>query len=295
MLIKLFLLFVTITHLYAQTELKSVYYVQDREVNSSFITNNQNNSFNLVTIPQNRHKEKIKSKDLIKLLNKHGYKNYELKNSYVSFILKSPIDTSVIRENLAQYYKKKYKYIDIKSIFVEPRSYMSDLPQEYSVKIRERDYLSRSGTISIKTPQNKKFFFDYDLKAYIIVYESKESIKKDTLLSPLNYTKKSILLDKLRAKPVQDMERTSLQTKRHIPKNKILTLRDVESVDIVKRDSLINVKLLKDGMSIIFSAKALQDAKLNDIIKVQNSNKKILKVRVIGKNLAEVEWKIVKL
>ncbi|HEY9204128.1 MAG TPA: flagella basal body P-ring formation protein FlgA, partial [Sulfurimonas sp.] len=36
-------------------------------------------------------------------------------------------------------------------------------------------------------------------------------------------------------------------------------------------------------------AKALQDAKVNDIIKVQNSNGKILKVRVTGNNRAELE------
>ena len=41
-------------------------------------------------------------------------------------------------------------------------------------------------------------------------------------------------------------------------------------------------------MDISFSAKALQNGKLNDIIKVQKSNGKILKVIVTGRNKAEM-------
>lgn len=69
----------------------------------------------------------------------------------------------------------------------------------------------------------------------------------------------------------------------------ILTIRDVEIADALKRDAIVNVTLLKDGMVINFSAKALKDAKVNDIIKVQSSNGKILKVRVTGSNTAEIE------
>ena len=289
MLVNLLFLLLVFFNLNADTQLQSAYYVQDREINSSVITHNEHDSFNILTIRDNDHIDKIKSKDLIKLLEEHGYKGYTYKNGYVNFILKSPIDTSFIEAKIVQYYKKKYKMIDIGSVFVRPRSYMSDLPEEYVVNIKNRDYLSKSATISIKTPQNKKFFFDYDIKAYVLVYESKKEIRKDTRISPLYYNKKSILLDKFRARPLQEIEALSLQAKRYIPKNKILTQRDVETLDVVRRGSIINVKLVKEGMSIIFSAKALQDAKVNDIIKVQNSNKKILKVRVTGKDMAEIE------
>ncbi|MDD3856084.1 flagella basal body P-ring formation protein FlgA, partial [Sulfurimonas sp.] len=60
-------------------------------------------------------------------------------------------------------------------------------------------------------------------------------------------------------------------------------------LDVVKRNAMINVSMSKEGMNIIFSAKALQDAKVDDIIKVQNNNGKILKARVTGSNAAELE------
>ncbi|OHE08626.1 MAG: flagella basal body P-ring formation protein FlgA, partial [Sulfurimonas sp. RIFOXYB2_FULL_37_5] len=134
-----------------------------------------------------------------------------------------------------------------------------------------------------------KIFFDYSVRANVIVYVSKESIKKESEISSLNYIKKSIILDRFRAKPIQNIDKTTLQAKRHIPKDTILTLNDIESLDVVKRNAMINVSMSKEGMNIIFSAKALQDAKVDDIIKVQNNNGKILKARVTGSNAAELE------
>ena len=136
---------------------------------------------------------------------------------------------------------------------------------------------------------NKKIFFDYDIEASVAVYTSRSIIKKDTQISLLNVMRQNVVLDRFRAKPLQNIEANLLQSKRHIPKDMILTIRDVESLDVVKKDSIINVSLFKDGMGITFSAKALQDAKVDDIIKVQNNNGKILKARVTGSNAAELE------
>ncbi|MGE4396404.1 MAG: flagellar basal body P-ring formation chaperone FlgA [Sulfurimonas sp.] len=289
MLFKFFALFLISFTLHANIELDGVYYVENREVNSSVITQNKAGSFHILTIPHSDYLAKIKSQELIDLLHKNGYKNYEHKSSYVNFVLKSPIDTSFIERRLKEYYEKEYESIEIIDIVVEPRAYMQSLPDEYVVEIRERDYLFKDGTIGIKTPQNMKYFFDYYIKAYVSVYESRDKIKKDTKLTPLHYVQKKVLLERFRAKPLQNIDNIQLQAKRHIPKGRIITHNDVELFDVIRRDAMINVTMVKEGMVITFSAKALQDAKVNDIIKVQNSNGKILKVRVTGNNRAELE------
>ncbi|MFA7611417.1 MAG: flagellar basal body P-ring formation chaperone FlgA [Sulfurimonas sp.] len=289
MLLKLIVLLLFCFNLYANMELRGVYYVDSREVNSSVITGDKKNCFQILTIPENDYLDKIKSKELIKMLDKNRYKNYKHKSSYVNFVLKSPIDTSFIKQRLREYYTKQYDAIEIEDIIVEPRAYMQTLPKDYIVEIRSRDYLFSDGTINIKTPQNKKYFFNYYIKARLTVFQSREKIKKDTKITPLHYTQKKILLDRFRAKPLQDMDSTQLQAKRHIPKGRIITYNDVESPDVVRRDAMINVTMVKEGMVITFSAKALQDAKVNDIIKVQNSNGKTLKVKVTGNNRAEIE------
>lgn len=286
---KLLLFMLLCLNLYANIELEDSYYVEDRVVGTSVITKDVKNDFTILSIDKESYIEKIKTKDLIKVLDKNGYKNYNSKKNYIVFILKSPIDTSFIEQKIKEYYEKNYDSIDIESIFVQPRGYLTSLPKEYIVNIRSRDFLSRDGTINIKTQENKKMFFDYQVKAKVMVYTSSNAIEKDAVLSPINCTKKSVTLDKFRDKPLQDIETASLQAKRHMPKDAILTIRDVEPQDIVKKDSIINVAMSKDGMNITFSAKALQDAKVNDIIKVQNSNGKIIKVKVTGGDMAEAE------
>lgn len=286
---KIIFLSLILSNVYANNALQSVYYVDSKDVKLSSIIPDVKNDFSILSIEDNRYSQKIKSKEFIVLLSKHGYKNFTAKSSYINFILKSPVNTLKIEQKLQEYYKKNYENIDIKSIHVEPRGYMSSLPQTYIIQIRDNDFLSNNGVLSIKTDDNKRLFFDYNVIADVEVYTTKDSVKKDTDLSPSNTIKKSVRLDRFRDKPLQDIYKTSLQAKRHIPKGIILTIRDVEISDAIKRDAIINVTMHSDGMGITFSAKALKDAKVNDIINVQNSSGKILKVRVTGSNSAEIE------
>lgn len=292
---KIIFLSLILSNLYANNALQSVYYVDNKDVKLSSIIPHVKNDFLILSIEESRYSQKIKSKDFLELLSKYGYKNYTIKSSYVNFVLKSPVDTSKIEQKLQLYYKKNYENIDIKSIHVAPRGYLTSLADTYTIHIRDNDFLSDSGVISIKTTDNKRLFFDYHIIADVEVYKSKNSIKKDTNLSPSNTIKKSVRLDRFRDKPLQNIHKTSLQAKRHIPKEMTLTIRDVEAQNVIKRDAIVNVTLYKDGMAINFSAKAQKDAKVNDIINVQNSSGKILKVRVTGSNTAEIDWKTEKL
>ncbi|MCK4736985.1 MAG: flagellar basal body P-ring formation protein FlgA, partial [Sulfurimonas sp.] len=287
MLAKILVLILISINLYAGNALHSTYYVNSRSINLSSITSDTKNDFNIFTIEKSRFSKRVKTKDLIKLLETHGYKNYTSKSNYISFILKSPIDTSKIELSIKEYYQNQYEDIEITDIFVEPRAYIRVLPKSYVVNMRKRDFLSKSGTINIKTPQNKKIFFNYRVTATLPVYISRKKIKKDVKLSAINSSKKSIILDKFRAKPIQSIKINSLQSKHHIPKGRILTIRDVEALSVIKKNSFVNVSLHSDNMAITFSAKALQDGKVDDIIRVQKSDGKRFKVKVTGKNRAE--------
>jgi len=288
MLTKLIFFILLATQLYASNILNNTYYVNSNDINITSIIPHAKSNFELFKIAQGKYSKRVKSKDLLKILKLHGYSNYKSKSRYIKFIKKSPIDTTKIKLNIKKYYKKKYEQIDIQKIEIESRGYLASLPKEYIVEIRDRNFLSKSGTLSIKTPQNKKIFFNYTIKANISVYETRKKIKKSVELSAFNTIKKSIILDKFRAKPIQNIKKGTLQTKRHIKQDKIITIRDIEKLSLVKKNSYINVSLKSDNMAITFSAKALQDGKLNDIIRVQKSNGKRLKVKITGKNRAEI-------
>jgi len=269
-------------------ELKSVYYVNSNSIYLSDITKSTKDNKPIYHIDKNKHTKKIKTKELLNTLKKNGYKEFKTKSRYVKFIKKSPINLSKIKKFLKDYYINKYKNIDIQDIRIQPRSYIPSLPKEYKIHIRDKNYLCKSGILNIKTPKNKKIFFNYTIKATIPVYITKQKIKKSEEISLLNTAKHSIILDKFRASPIQSIDAVVFEAKRNLKKETILTTRDTQILSLVKRGSFVNVFIHSQNLSISFSAKALDSGKLGDTIRVQKSDKKRLKVMVVGKHKAEV-------
>ena len=165
---------------------------------------------------------------------------------------------------------------------------MESLPQKYVVEIKSKYFLSRDGILAIKTPSRKKIFLNYFIDARVNIYISKEKIKKKTTISAVNTIKKSIILDKFKAQPIEDLKINTIQAKQNISKNKILTIRNVETLSIIKKNSYINIEINDRNMNIIFIAKAMQDGRYGDTIKVKRTDGKTLRVKVIGKNKAEL-------
>lgn len=284
----IFLLFVTV-NLFSIT-LNDVYYVDSQNIKLLSLVPHAKYNVTLYKIDKNRDTKRVKSKDLIKLLKKHGVESVEASSRYIKFIKKSPIDTSKIEKEILQRYKEKYPNIKINYILVMPRVYIKSLPQKYDITIKTRAYLSNKGIFHIKTPENKKIFFDYLVDAKIGVYISRVAIKKGTRISALNTTKKIITFKKLKAVPVSIEHINTTQIKRHFKQDAIVTIKDVEGLNIVKKGSRVLVNLKNKGISISFSAKALQNGKLNDIITVKKNNGKKIQVIIVGKNRVEMRW-----
>lgn len=271
------------------TNLKETYYIHGNDINISTIIPNINHDITLFEIPQNRYSLRVKSRLLLKKLNKFGHQKYSSTDNYITFKIKSPINTSRIEEEIINFYRKNYHIINIETIEVQPRGYIDKLPDDYTVHIRDRNFLYNNAIVSIKTLKNKKIFFDYTLKAELPIYLTNQDLKKDTPLSELNTIKKSIILNKFRAKPVQDLSNGMLQTKRNISKNKTLTYRDVEELSAVQKGANINIVFKNNGFNISFAARAIQEGKMGQIITVKKNNGKRFKVKVIGKNKAEMQ------
>ncbi len=286
--ILLSLFFVSIG-LCAEVYLKNNYYVSNKNIMLSDIDTQVQQDIKLFTIDENRHSKRVKSKELIKLLQNHGLKNYKSKHSYVQFTQKSPIDTTEIKSFIEKTYKEKYQKINIKSIFVEPRSYIQEIPYNYKVSLPSKSHLSNKGILHIKTDEKKKIFFNYKITAEVDVYETRREIAKGRELSNINCKKKSIILDKFRAMPLQKLQKGTLESKRKIKAGTILTVRDVQGLYLVKRGSNVNVSLKSSTLSISFSAKALQNGRYGDTIKIQKNNGIKMQVRVTGRHAAEVK------
>ena len=254
----------------------------------SNIVKNPKEDVQLFHIDKSRYSKRVKSKDIIKMLQSYGIKDYKSKHYYVQFKKKSPINSEKIKNAIEKVYKEKYTHIKIKNISVEPRSYTTTLPQNYEIIFKSKSHLAKDGTLYIKTNNKKKIFFNYKIDAEIIVLEAKKDIKRNIELSNINCKKKSIILDKFRAMPLQNIIKGTLQSTHNIKQGTILTTRDAQGLYLVKRGSNVNVTLSSSNLAISFSAEALQNGRAGDIITVMKHNGKKIKVRVTGKRRAEV-------
>ena len=289
MLIKFILFILIFTKLTASNiTLEKNYYIDNNDINISSIIKDTQIDKNLFKIPINKSLKRIKTTMLIKILKENGYNNLKKSSNYITFHKKSIIDKTQIINEIKKYYKQEYEIIYIKNITVNPRGYIKKLPTEYSIKIKKRNFLFSKGILSIKTITNKQLFFEYTINAKLPVYMAVEKLKKDTQISAFNTKKKIIILNRLRAKPIQHIVKNSLQTKYQLSKNKILTTQNTKKLDVIKRGSTISVILHSEGINISFIARALENAKMGDTLTVKNTNKKKLKVKAIGKNKAEM-------
>ncbi|MBL0709160.1 MAG: flagellar basal body P-ring formation protein FlgA [Sulfurimonas sp.] len=288
MLLK-FILFILLTsQINASYTLKSRYFVESNNIFISTLIKDVSQDKIIYKIPPSRHAKKVSSKQLLNKLKKYGYKDITSESRYIKFIIKSPIDSSKIALYVKNYYLKRYETIEIKDVEIFPRSFVASLPDDYSIHIREKNYLSKSGIVSIKTLKNKKIFFNYNIFAKLPVYMSKDKIKKNSELSSANITKKSIILDKFMSKPLQNLKAHSFESRYNIKKDRIISVKNTQKLSLVKKNSYIQVSVNSKNMSISFSALALDNGQINETIRVQKSSGKRLKVIVTGKNQAEI-------
>ncbi len=289
MLIKTFFLLLITLLLHADEVLQSDYYITTDDINLSIIVPHAKQDSKLYSLERSRYTKKIKSKELIELLKEHGYSSYLANDRYINFIKKSPIDLTIIEEKIRKLYTDKYKDIQIQAITVMPRGYIESLTDTYIVNIEKNNHFSRSGTLYVKTTDNKKIFFDYAVEAKVGVYIARKKIQRESELSLVNCKKKSIILDKFDSMPIQKLQQGMIQSKHHLKEGSIITSRDVEPLSFVRRGSIVSVILDEKNIAISFSAEALQDGRLGDTITIQKNDRKRLKAKVIGKNRVEIQ------
>jgi len=285
----LFLLFIS-SFLYSQNILKNEYFINhDFVMLSDVIPSAQKNDKKLFSLEKDRHILRLKSKELILLLKQNGYKDYISKHGgYIQFTKRSPINKSKIIAQIRRLYKTKYNDITIQNIFVEPNVYMEKLPFPYTVHFQENSYLSRKGILYIETLKRREIFFHYLISAKVTIYQAKNSIKRGTQIENRNCQKKSIILDRFWAMPIQNINKHQYQSKYNIRAGLTITKRNVTGLDLVKRGSQINIFINDANMQITFSAKALQNGELGDTINVRNREGRKITVIVTGKNRAKI-------
>jgi len=267
--------------------LKANYYTPTKEIYLHTIIKNAKTDPLLYTITEGRYTKRVSVKQLSLKLKELGYNVTQSSSNYVKFTHEIAFKKAPLKTFLTKVYKTFYKDITINKITIHARGHLKEMPQNYIPHIRSKAPLKDHGIFSIKADK-KEYYFNYTIDAYVKVFLAKNKIKRAQELSLLNLQPKRVKLEHFFAKPLYIEKGRNYESKHNIKKGAIVTIRDVTRERLVRRGETIKVTLQESNLSISFSAKALSNALYGDIIKVKRSNGRILQVKVVGKNRAQL-------
>lgn len=282
------LLFLFILPLQAKYLLKESYYYSDHTISARDLFPELKNDFTLFEIPEHDTRYRLKATLLSDSFTTHGVTIDTSEVRYVNFIKKSLIDTSAIAKKLAEYYQEHYPTLVIEKVTVSPRSYTPELPEAFDVIIAPKSYRRNNGTFHLKSPDYRRFFFDYEIKARITVIESARRIERKERLGNYNTRERTMLFYGFATPPLMQLDLNRYRSRHAIKSARIITQRSIEPLPIIQRNARVSVNYKNSDVVIEFSAKALQDGAKDDIISIQKDDGRRLKAKVLGPGRVEM-------
>jgi flagella basal body P-ring formation protein FlgA len=283
----LLLLFSTL--LFAAHTLKPEYGYSDHRITSETLFPGLGEPFELFSIPPHKTRYRISAETIIDACARRGVAVENGGHRYITFLKKSPVDTGLIETKIAAFYSRHYPTITLHRIEVTPRVYTPSLPAGYRVVIPENSYKSGSGTLYAEGPSGKKFFFDYRVNAEVGVLRTRNRLKRDSALSPLNTKHAAVPLEHLRSLPLTEAPAGRYRLKRSLKADALILMRHVERAPLVNRGSKVSASLRTGQVLIQFHGIALQDGALHDIISIQKPDGQRIRAKVVGENKVVIE------
>jgi len=164
----------------------------------------------------------------------------------------------IIENNISKVYKEIYPNIKIENIII--KNYHNQKIK--TIDISNINPKKTSGTIKI----NNSYIF-YKLNAKIKVLKSIKIINKNESINHSNSKLKWIKFKNFYTYPITYYPNKA--AKIYIPKNRIIYEYMLQNKNIIKTGEMINIISKSGGIEISFKAKALQNAKAGDTIKVK--------------------------
>lgn len=284
----IFLVFITISDLFALT-LQTNYETQGRDIHASEIYKDVPKDFILFSYDDNEYIYHSNQTEIAQIFKKHGLSLKFDGARYITFQQKSTIDIQPIVKLLTQEFTSKYPNINIKSLKVFPRAYLTSLPKEYSLKLQKQNLYQNHSTFAIVTPDHKMYFFDYTLDATLDVVVSTKKIQRHEKLGLANTKLKNVQFLNFKGMPLYDATNHQYQSKFSLKSDYILTQNDVEPLSVVHRNDIVNAFIEDGRVSISFEAVAQQDGKVGDTITIRKQDGKELRAKVVDMNRVEIE------
>lgn len=282
-----FILF--LTPLFATLTLKSEYFYTRSVITAYDLDPTLSKETVVLNIKKEKTHLRINAKVFQKSLKKlHITAILPPKHRYISFLKKSPINTSKLQYQLRKFYEMHYKNIKIKTIQVWPHTYLERMPQEYTLTIPKKNAKRSYGVLQVKLSNRELLLFDYTLDATLLQPQATRIIKRGESLSRINTKIRTVLFENLRSQPLNFSQLKYYSAKHTIKIGDLITQRDVALTPLIKRHDDVNVQMRVNNMIIEFSARALNNGALNDMITLEKADGKRIRAKVVGKLRAEM-------
>jgi len=244
--------------------------------------------FEVLQVPSHLQHFQISQKRLFDLFLREGIELEGHPLGVVHFKRATDINLTPLKERLKAYYLKHLPFLTINSVTIEANRHISSLPEDYEIHFKKQLYKQNRGTFKISTPK-ERIFFTFTIDATYSQFQASSRIKKGTLLTAEN-TKLVVVDFKRTYDPLIGFDALSkVEAKRYLKAGKIITLKDVTPISLVKKGSIVNVKLIEGNILIHFTAKALKSGNMNERIYIKKNDGTKLNAKIIGKNKVTIE------
>jgi flagellar basal body P-ring formation protein FlgA len=244
--------------------------------------------FEVITMPDHLEHFSIAQKRLFRIFAEHNIILKGKPQGLVRFERFSDVDLSDLKDKLRAYYMKHIPYLIIKRIEIRSTRHISTLPSKYEVQFKKQLFKHHKGSFKIISDK-ERIFFNFIIHADFSMLQAKKTLTKGDIINFDNTVTALVPFKRFYPSLVSVTELGAIQSKRYIKAGKPLLSKDVTSLALVTKGSIVNIKLIEGNISIDFTATALKDARLYESIYVKKKDGSKIKVKVIGKNRAIIE------
>jgi len=298
-IVYIFVIFSTLLFSKDQIIIKNYYCISHSTIFLQDIAPHQRKNTKIFQIPKNLANYKVPSIDIISVIKKVTTEHIiDESGGIITFDRQCDVDFDKIKiiKAIKSIFRKKYRYINIKSIFIKSvNSFPADF-ENYKIKkisIPAQNLYKNSGIFSVlyqnATNKISRIYFRFKIIAKITLLKARNNIANGKILSRKNYKRVIVKFEKIPMNFIEKKELDGYISRTFIRKGQILTTFVIKKKKLIQKRDIVTAIIKSGALELEFMAKALNSGNKNEYIKVVNSSGKIFRVKVIGKGTVEVQ------
>lgn len=283
----IFLIFLSYNTLYSAF-LQPNYFFKRNLITAYDLNVSCNKNFEILEIPEGKNYYRINAQILLKSFELNGCPLEGNAVRFVTFTQESNNDFFTFKEQVSTFFTSQYPTLRLESVEVIPHGYIDSLPP-HPKAIFEKNAKSKSqGIFYVIDIHGIRRYFDFQIRGTLSLLHTRKKVSRNEILSSENSVIQTIDFKNFRDDPLIIFPKQSLRFCTSLKENTPLLARNLEPLPIVEKNSKVMVIVKNDSVMVEFSARAIQEGALYDIITIEKADGKRVRAKVIGENQVEL-------